>query len=72
MLRSSQRGWLAIDPKGLVEPREFDYCKIFTDPTPQAAVNHFDARVRAVSDEAVVQVQIKGDQYAAQQKSLNL
>lgn len=55
VLRSSHRGWLAIDPKGIVGPREFDYCNIFTNPTPQAAVSHFDARVRSVSHTANIE-----------------
>jgi len=43
------RGWLAIDPKGIVGAREFDYCNIFTNWTLQDAVGHFDARLELVA-----------------------
>ncbi len=50
VLYSTRRGWLAIDPKGIVGPREFDYCNLFTNPTPKSALNYFDTRLRVVTD----------------------
>lgn len=44
----SGRGWLAIDPKGIVGPREFDYGNLFTNWTLAEAVTRFDARVDIV------------------------
>ncbi|TCN50414.1 streptomycin 6-kinase [Rhodococcus sp. SMB37] len=52
VLYTPRRGWLAIDPKGLAGPREFDYCNIFTNPTPHVAVGRFDSRVKAIADTA--------------------
>lgn len=49
VLDGARRGWLAIDPKGIVGPREFDYCNIFTNPTPQQAIKHFDTRLHVVA-----------------------
>lgn len=49
VLDGANRGWVAIDPKGIVGPREFDYCNIFTNWTPQQAHKHFDSRVHAVA-----------------------
>jgi streptomycin 6-kinase len=49
VLDGGRRGWLAIDPKGIAGPREFDYCNIFTNWTPQQAIGHFDARLRIVA-----------------------
>jgi streptomycin 6-kinase len=49
VLRSGDRGWLAIDPKGIVGAREFDYCNIFTNWTSQEAIGHFDGRLDIVA-----------------------
>jgi streptomycin 6-kinase len=49
VLDGADRGWLAIDPKGIVGAREFDYCNIFTNPTPVEAVAWFDSRLRIVA-----------------------
>jgi streptomycin 6-kinase len=49
VLNGGDRGWLAIDPKGIVGAREFDYCNIFTNWTPQEAIGHFDARLDLVA-----------------------
>jgi streptomycin 6-kinase len=38
VLNFGSRGWLAIDPKGLVGERCFDYANIFCNPDHQAAV----------------------------------
>ncbi|MDQ2849071.1 MAG: hypothetical protein M3Y77_22680 [Actinomycetota bacterium] len=47
--RGGQLHWLAIDAKGIVGPREFDYCNIFTNWTRSDAVRYFDIRVASVS-----------------------
>jgi streptomycin 6-kinase len=49
VLSSRGRGWLAIDPKGIVGAREFDYCNIFTNWTAHEATEHFDTRLDIVS-----------------------
>lgn len=49
VLDGADRGWLAIDAKGIVGPREFDYCHLFTNWAPQHALTHFDARRRIVA-----------------------
>lgn len=49
------RGWLAIDPKGLVGERIFDYCNIFTNWAPKQAIEHFDARLHLVGDAAGIE-----------------
>jgi streptomycin 6-kinase len=49
VLNGGDRGWLAIDPKGILGAREFDYCNIFTNWTPQEAIGHFDARLDLVA-----------------------
>jgi streptomycin 6-kinase len=48
------RGWLAIDPKGLIGERGYDYANIFRNPDQQTALapGRFDARLRQVSVEA--------------------
>lgn len=32
MLYSAKRGWLAIDPKGLIGERTYDYANLFCNP----------------------------------------
>jgi len=49
VLNGGERGWLAIDPKGILGALEFDYCNIFTNWTPQEAIGHFDARLDLVA-----------------------
>ena len=49
VLNGGDRGWLAIDPKGIRGAREFDFCNIFTNWTPQEAIGHFDARLDLVA-----------------------
>lgn len=49
VLDGGPRGWLAIDPKGIAGPREFDYCNIFTNATPAEAIQHFDSRLHLVA-----------------------
>lgn len=58
------KGWLAIDPKGLVGERGFDYANIFTnpdlaDPTKPVAIEpeRFAQRVNIVSEIARIERQ---------------
>ena len=51
------RGWLAIDPKGLIGERGFDFANIFTnpdlaDPTRPVAARHFARRLDLVCEAA--------------------
>lgn len=48
------KGWLAIDPKGLIGERGYDYANIFRNPDQQIALapDRFDARLKQVSTEA--------------------
>lgn len=45
------RGWLAIDPKGLIGERAFDYANLFCNPDTETALDadRFLARVNTVS-----------------------
>ena len=38
VLDFGERGWLAIDPKGLVGERAFDYCNLLCNPSPERAL----------------------------------
>ncbi|KNY10742.1 hypothetical protein AKG08_10655 [Achromobacter piechaudii] len=51
ILDFGQRGWLAIDPKGLVGERGFDYANLFCNPDPETAVEpeRFSRRVDVVA-----------------------
>ncbi|MTW55103.1 APH(6) family putative aminoglycoside O-phosphotransferase [Citrobacter sp. JL976] len=55
------KGWLAIDPKGLVGERGFDYANIFTNPDPTKPVaiepEIFAQRVNIVSEIARIERQ---------------
>lgn len=53
-LLASDRGWLFIDPKGVVGPRAFDYANIFTNWTLPEAIRHFDSRLAIVCREAAL------------------
>lgn len=48
------RGWLAIDPKGLIGERAFDYANLFCNPDAQTAIHadRFLTRVNTVSQHA--------------------
>ncbi len=47
------RGWLAIDPKGLMGERTFDYLNLFFNPWPAAAApGRFERRLELVSQAA--------------------
>lgn len=54
VLDFGQRGWLAIDPKGLVGERGFDYANLFCNPDFETAVKpkQFDRRVEIVAEAA--------------------
>jgi streptomycin 6-kinase len=48
------RGWLAIDPKGLIGERGFDYANLFCNPDPRTATapGCFARRVEVVAEAA--------------------
>jgi streptomycin 6-kinase len=53
VLDFGDRGWLAIDPKGLVGERGFDYANLFCNPWPAAIdPGRFDRRLGLVADAA--------------------
>lgn len=47
-LLTSPRGWLFIDPKGVIGPRAFDHANIFTNWTLPEATEHFGTRLAIV------------------------
>lgn len=53
------RGWLAIDPKGLIGERGFDYANLFCNPDPATAgdAQRFNRRVDLVTEAAGLQRQ---------------
>lgn len=53
-LLASPRGWLFIDPKGVIGPRAFDHANIFTNWTLPEATRHFDARLALVCRQAAI------------------
>lgn len=55
VLDGGRRGWLAVDPKGVVGPRAFDYCNTFTNWTLEQSIEHFDTRLEAVADRSGVE-----------------
>lgn len=57
VLDFGERGWLAIDPKGLLGERTFDYCNLFCNPDPVFALesDRLEARLAQVSDAAGVE-----------------
>lgn len=44
--------WRAIDPKGLIGERGFDYANLCCNPDRKTAIAHFDSRVGIVSQRA--------------------
>jgi streptomycin 6-kinase len=54
VLNFGSRGWLAIDPKGLVGERYFDYANIFCNPDDQTATTpgRLARQIRVVADTA--------------------
>jgi streptomycin 6-kinase len=51
ILDFGDRGWLAIDPKGLLGERDFDYANIFCNPEHDTATvtKHFDRRLDVIT-----------------------
>ena len=56
VLDFGERGWLAIDPKGLLGERAFDYCNLLCNPSPAFALEpgRLEARFAAVTDAAAL------------------
>ncbi|MDQ0574504.1 aminoglycoside phosphotransferase family protein [Agromyces albus] len=56
VLDFGERGWLAIDPKGLLGDRAFDYCNLFCNPSPELALEpgRLEARFAQVTDAAAL------------------
>jgi streptomycin 6-kinase len=54
ILQFGHRGWLAIDPKGLIGERGFDYANLFCNPDPETAADQerFRRRVEIVIEAA--------------------
>jgi streptomycin 6-kinase len=54
ILQFGDRGWLAIDPKGLIGERAFDYANLFCNPDSETATNpeRFGRRLEIVSEVA--------------------
>ena len=53
ILDFGERGWLAIDPKGLIGERGFDYANLFCNPDDGAAdPSRFNRRMMVVAEEA--------------------
>jgi streptomycin 6-kinase len=51
ILDFGERGWLAIDPKGLLGERGFDYANLFCNPDQVAAgPERFDRRLAIVAE----------------------
>lgn len=48
VLDGGPRGWLAIDPKGLLGDRGYDYANLVCNPDSGTALEHLDARVAIV------------------------
>ncbi|WP_175952613.1 aminoglycoside phosphotransferase family protein [Burkholderia sp. BCC0405] len=56
ILHFGERGWLAIDPKGLRGERVFDYANLFCNPSHDIAVDpvRFERRITLVADAAAL------------------
>jgi streptomycin 6-kinase len=52
VLDGGARGWLAIDPKGLIGERGFDYANIFCNPDAATATAAFAARLALIAGHA--------------------
>jgi streptomycin 6-kinase len=52
ILDFGERGWLAIDPKGIVGDRGFDYANLFCNPDPATAPGRLARRIEVVADAA--------------------
>jgi streptomycin 6-kinase len=49
--------WLAIDPKGLIGDRAFDYANIFCNPDTETAIANFSRRLAIVSEHSGIEPQ---------------
>lgn len=49
VLDGGDRGWGAIDPKGLIGPRGYDYANMICNPDAHTARRHFNRRLEIVS-----------------------
>ncbi|WP_425499095.1 aminoglycoside phosphotransferase family protein [Hoeflea poritis] len=56
ILHFGPRGWLAIDPKGIIGERSFEYCCLFGNPDPQSALRpgRLARQARIVSNAASI------------------
>lgn len=50
VLDGGARGWLAIDPKGLLGDRGYDYANLICNPDAETALVHFDRRLDIVAE----------------------
>ena len=50
VLDGGPRGWRAIDPKGLLGDRGYDYANLICNPDAETALANFDRRVEIVSE----------------------
>jgi streptomycin 6-kinase len=56
VLDFGERGWLAIDPKGIIGERTFDFVNIFRNPDPEVALapRRFARQIQLIAKEANV------------------
>lgn len=54
VLHDAQRGWLAIDPKGVIGERGYDYANMLCNPDSETAIAHLDRRLEIVCGTAGV------------------
>jgi streptomycin 6-kinase len=52
VLDGGRRGWRAIDPKGLLGDRGYDYANLICNPDAETALAHIDGRIDLVSEMA--------------------
>ena len=57
VLDGGARGWRAIDPKGLLGPRGYDYANMICNPDAKTASRHFHRRVEIVSEMSDLPIQ---------------
>ncbi|WP_238261795.1 aminoglycoside phosphotransferase family protein [Cupriavidus pauculus] len=55
ILQFGERGWLAIDPKGLLGDRAFDYANLLCNPSHEIAVERFEHRVSILAADAGIE-----------------
>jgi streptomycin 6-kinase len=58
IMRSDERGWVAIDPKGIFGPRIYDYCNTLCNPFPHKEIvrsrDRMDRQATIVAGRALV------------------